>query len=548
MPLLSRLVLGVLLISGCTNVKLELIPDPIFDKDDKLEVQGAFCTSSPQTLKFPLRVMFIVDASESMAVTDPPDPETGETGRQRAVREVWEGLLEEPAADVSVNIIRFSSGAKVQTQQGGGGGFTDDAENLAGATDALGFTDFSTNYRAALDVAREALREEMKRHDLESMARSRYVVIFLSDGIPDSGADETTQDILKDVESIMGLSDLFGVGDLRFHTAYISAGFTPAADQPAQDLLQAMAEAGSGSYRSFAGGEALDFLFVDFTILQRIFTLKTLAAINLMASPHCNEVIVDSDGDGLSDLDEAEIGTDPLLEDTDGDGLRDGIEAGLIEAGLDPLDPTDSGCYSTADCTPPNCTFADLDGDRLHNCEEVYVGTAHNGADTDADGIPDLFEARLGLGGSEPDDQGDLDFDSANNALEAFGGTDPLCDDSATRSARAYRYQITTDGITGEKNTCYAFEVSNITLASTLDAPAEGADFPGDGWNRILIFAGEVAFDAPGGSAAFRIGCVEARYRSGGDIKDPPSGRMALEEEDFVPAAEFDPELHCVRP
>jgi len=44
----------------------------------------------------------------------------------------------------------------------------------------------------------------------------------------------------------------------------------------------------------------------------------------------------DSDGDRLSDADEAAIGTDPSTPDTDGDGYYDGDEANL---GSDPFDP-----------------------------------------------------------------------------------------------------------------------------------------------------------------------------------------------------------------
>jgi hypothetical protein len=47
-------------------------------------------------------------------------------------------------------------------------------------------------------------------------------------------------------------------------------------------------------------------------------------------------VAADTDGDGLSDSREAELGTDPTVADTDGDGLADGIET---EFGTDPLDP-----------------------------------------------------------------------------------------------------------------------------------------------------------------------------------------------------------------
>ena len=45
---------------------------------------------------------------------------------------------------------------------------------------------------------------------------------------------------------------------------------------------------------------------------------------------------VDSDGDRLSDADEAAVGTDPGNPDTDGDGYYDGDEAAL---GTDPFDP-----------------------------------------------------------------------------------------------------------------------------------------------------------------------------------------------------------------
>jgi hypothetical protein len=40
----------------------------------------------------------------------------------------------------------------------------------------------------------------------------------------------------------------------------------------------------------------------------------------------CEEKACDSDGDGLADLDEPALGTDPSRADTDGDGLEDGLE------------------------------------------------------------------------------------------------------------------------------------------------------------------------------------------------------------------------------
>jgi len=48
----------------------------------------------------------------------------------------------------------------------------------------------------------------------------------------------------------------------------------------------------------------------------------------------------DTDGDGLEDNEEAAYGTDPLLSDTDGDGFSDGVE---VANGFDPLDDNDPG-------------------------------------------------------------------------------------------------------------------------------------------------------------------------------------------------------------
>jgi hypothetical protein len=47
-----------------------------------------------------------------------------------------------------------------------------------------------------------------------------------------------------------------------------------------------------------------------------------------------NNADLDDDNDGLTDMQESELGTDPLSRDTDGDGWSDKEE---IEEGTDPL-------------------------------------------------------------------------------------------------------------------------------------------------------------------------------------------------------------------
>lgn len=80
----------------------------------------------------------------------------------------------------------------------------------------------------------------------------------------------------------------------------------------------------------------------------------------------------DSDGDGLSNALEAELGTFPNLADTDEDGLSDGEEVRIWNT--EPLN-------------------RDTDGDNLSDGEEVYnTGTSPVNPDTDEDGIPDNLD------------------------------------------------------------------------------------------------------------------------------------------------------------
>ena len=85
----------------------------------------------------------------------------------------------------------------------------------------------------------------------------------------------------------------------------------------------------------------------------------------------------DADGDGLTNGEEKDLGTDPKVADTDGDGLDDGEE---VDLGLDPA-------------------AADSDGDGLDDSEELDLGTEPLEADTDGDGVSDGDEV---AGGSSP--------------------------------------------------------------------------------------------------------------------------------------------------
>ncbi|HBQ58971.1 MAG TPA: hypothetical protein DD671_04935 [Balneolaceae bacterium] len=134
---------------------------------------------------------------------------------------------------------------------------------------------------------------------------------------------------------------------------------------------------------------------------------------------------VDSDGDGLTDAEEAELGTDANSADSDGDGLTDAEEINEYET--DPMNPdTDGDGLSDGDevnsyNTDPNCT--DSDGDGLSDGDEVNeYNTDPNNTDSDGDGLSDYDEVMT----HETDpNNADSDGDGFTDSQELDMGTNP---------------------------------------------------------------------------------------------------------------------------
>jgi Tol biopolymer transport system component/uncharacterized membrane protein len=101
----------------------------------------------------------------------------------------------------------------------------------------------------------------------------------------------------------------------------------------------------------------------------------------------------DTDGDGLTNQQEAGYGTDPNNADTDRDGLLDGQE--VLRTGTNPLLPdTDGDGLTDGDEAKrgTNPLNPDSDGDALRDGDEVRIGTNPLKQDTDGDGLIDSAE------------------------------------------------------------------------------------------------------------------------------------------------------------
>lgn len=148
--------------------------------------------------------------------------------------------------------------------------------------------------------------------------------------------------------------------------------------------------------------------------------------------------VLDCDNDGLTNLQELQLGTNPLNIDTDGDGVPDGVEVSDFS---DPLKPCDFELLSQTLTPAPMWFNLDCDGDWLTNGEELAAGTLILNPDTDGDGVVDGTEMNDGTDPLNPCSylaihqnilppalawaQLDCDSDGLPNSAEQNIGTDP---------------------------------------------------------------------------------------------------------------------------
>ncbi|MGZ5385647.1 MAG: hypothetical protein ACXWH0_16920, partial [Acidimicrobiia bacterium] len=162
------------------------------------------------------------------------------------------------------------------------------------------------------------------------------------------------------------------------------------------------------------------------------------AILNVVYTPAAQPAEdTDSDGDGLSDAQEAAFGTDPANPDSDEDGLLDGAE---VTTGTDPTlyDTDGDGFGDNAEVAngsdpndpasvPPGEPALDTDGDMLTDDQEVELGTNPELADSDGDGLTDFAEVGFEPGSGTGTDPlvVDTDGDGVGDGEEVANGTDP---------------------------------------------------------------------------------------------------------------------------
>jgi len=215
-----------------------------------------------------------------------------------------------------------------------------------------------------------------------------------------AAADLNTTPFVYDVRSILSTAGIAGTSEIidgwspNAQISIVNGDRNVSIGDSVTITAQATDESGldissSISWSTGKGqtGAGNTFTLTDSQLSTYQVTAQILNAENLPVSTSItvNFIEPDADADGLSDVAETALGTDPLNPDSDGDGLNDGFEV---------------NSYST---DPLN---ADTDGDALADAYEVNNGfdplnAADAALDADADNFSNLSEYQFG---SDPND------------------------------------------------------------------------------------------------------------------------------------------------
>ncbi len=189
-----------------------------------------------------------------------------------------------------------------------------------------------------------------------------------------------------------------------------------------------------------------------------------------------NPLHYDTDHDSLDDSTEINFRSNPNLIDTDFDGLNDSIE---FKLNSNPNKPdTDSDGLSDYEEYMFNSSLiiADTDSDLLFDKMEYNLTTNPRNPDTDEDGLIDGYEVFLN---TDPKNN-DTDFDGLNDSAEIHWMTDPLLSDTDNDSlndgdeifygSHPLIEDTDFDGVNDSEDLdTYAPHVDNIILAYDID-------------------------------------------------------------------------------
>lgn len=519
---MKRLIPIVLAVVSCTDAGLYAAGAGGVEGPDRAEITGRACVPLAAGDQFPVKVLFAVQ---------------GGAGIDRLVVGQLADALTAVSARFTGSSTSFGFIAYHSVATGLQGQFAD------GTTLTTALAKYSSyqeagpiSVRSALRLAKSLVSGDMQTGCRGQVARTRYLVVVVIANADDScnnpsfnanidpkcqmaasPAECTSCELSRETEALKALATQYNAGEVSVQPVYVRT----TADVTARFQAAAIARSGGTELvETTPDGVKMAMNALNYASLQRALILKRLVAFNRNAISRHGALLVDSDGDGLSDDVEKEQGTDPVKYDSDDDSLGDGLERRM---GLDPLTlNTINGCNPTLD----------TDGDRLNDCEERVLGTDACISDSDGDGLPDLVELLGGTNPLLPEDLNDDDRDGRTNADEVLEHTDTQSADLAYQADRGYGYFIKDAPALPDGRACYDITAYNLSLVPTLRRPNPPyPDIP-KGTNDLYLYFQVGRENDPRGTGIGTLFLQQIQFTP--PNKKKPKGIIQVTPDDFV--------------
>lgn len=185
------------------------------------------CSTTLQGMTVPVKVMLVVDQSGSnvSASGSIPASDPNKTVRAGSIQQFFNNY--KTKTNFSWSFIGFNDGTAMEYVSGAPSNNPNNMQSainqFTAATDEGG-----TPYSAALDMARREITND------HSSADTKYIVVFLSDGMPDSGFNSRSE-----VQAVLNAAP----GQVTFNAIYYGA-----TNPDASNLMKDMATEGLGRF------------------------------------------------------------------------------------------------------------------------------------------------------------------------------------------------------------------------------------------------------------------------------------------------------------
>lgn len=439
---LGRFVSVCLLTSGC--FRGELTSNVVQDMEQKVLIEGTVCATKEALATYPVKLLFLVEHSGKAIELDPFNQ------RYRAILDLVNDYAASP--HVSFQVHGFSRWAIGLRSDNDAAGFVRGQAAINAQIEAIQEFEigksWEVSYSHILEWAARVFAVEYEEEFWEC-SNTRLITIVMGFTELDPSDD---LEIATNVSSLLAYEDIvLPYRDVTVHAVDLLEG-----EGINRGLLK-IAERGGGEYLHPVSLSDLDLAELEYENLPREFSLYRLIASNQNVLPTLHGVAVDSDADGVHDVEEHRAGTNPVMADTDGDGCSDGVEAALQWPALEA-----NGLH----CVCENAfSLMDSDSDGLGNCEEQFIGGEPLNPDSDVDGVMDGLEFIFGSYLNLADSTRDEDHDGFENSLEIRRHRGVLLPDDEDTQSWAYTYRLseTTEPVVGE-GACTQFVVENIAV------------------------------------------------------------------------------------